>query len=183
MARGQGDRCWAARSNWIPAITRTAATSLWAAAVPRPHRQRPQQSSTAGSSSQMPALSMRLRQAPFKACASFRNRIATPASRRSRQRLEARGWPRSELWPCHRCSNHSRSRGSARCACSKVPRPSVIRNRWSNFDCPKSVTRVPHLWTGSLAPQPCMHRQPPSTPSPGPAAGLRRPWRRPASAG
>ena len=57
----------------------TQATLLCAAAVPRPQMHRPQQSSRAGSSTQCPVLSIRLRQAPARACASFRNRNATPA--------------------------------------------------------------------------------------------------------
>ena len=40
---------------------------------------RPQASSRAGSSTQRPALSIRLRQAPVRACASFKNRNAIPA--------------------------------------------------------------------------------------------------------
>ena len=45
---------------------------------------RPQASSVAGSSVQWPLLSIRLRQAPVRACASFRNRSAIPARPLSR---------------------------------------------------------------------------------------------------
>ena len=79
IARGHVDRPCAARSNWITANLRTKLTSLWAAAVPSPQMHRPQQSSRVGSSVHRPALSIRLRQAPLRACASFKNRTALPA--------------------------------------------------------------------------------------------------------
>ena len=58
---------------------RTMPTSLWAAAVPSPQMHRPQWSSVVGSSVQRPLRSIRLRQAPLYACASFKNRTASPA--------------------------------------------------------------------------------------------------------
>ena len=53
-------------------------TSLWAAAVPSPQMHLPQWSSVVGSSVQRPLRSIRLRQAPLNACASFKNRTRNP---------------------------------------------------------------------------------------------------------
>ena len=60
-------------------IASLVTASLWAAAVPRPQMHLPQWSSVVGSSVQRPLRSMRFRHAPLYACASFKNRIASPA--------------------------------------------------------------------------------------------------------
>ena len=162
------DRSCAARSNWMTANWRTKPTSLWAAAVPSPQMHRPQQSSVDGSSVQRPVLSIRLRQAPVSACASFKNRTRNTGETVQRPlRVGLSGGDNEH--PGHVVGAVAvLGRGSARQACSKVPRRSVSRSRWS-----KSGAGVV---SGHATARPLseMRWPDPDTPRPRPARPARR---------
>ena len=81
--RGHGERCSAPRSKQVTEALHSHSSSLRAAAVPNPHRLRPQQSSTPWRPSQRPRSVMRLRTLPSTACASARKRKAVRASERT----------------------------------------------------------------------------------------------------